>query len=201
MHFSFVRELSSWPRLTRSPPVRQLLCIGVISSHHPPSMWPLWVGPLIMIGSPTTVAALHIPILVLIPCMLFVDDWRARRPRRIIIDVETAGRIANQAHMGTVNAQAAPPALELAVVRREERDVTGAEAEAPAIDRKENDIPPCDRNAPKDGLSRATSQNPRRLKPQHHHLAMILARFPLPPTSGLSSQNPRHRTVRRAYSI
>ena len=66
--------------------------------------------------------------------------------------------------MGTVNAQAAPPALKLAVGRREQRDVTEAEAEAPAIDRKENDIPPCDRNAPKDRTQSSDIAEPKAIE-------------------------------------
>jgi hypothetical protein len=119
---------------------------------HPWKMWPLWVGPLLVIGSPFIVLALHLPLLLLLPCILLLSSREDRRQRsaRATIQMEE-GRRANQIHIDAANAaEAARLAAERAAQPEGDGTGAGAEASPPAIDTGGTDASPPDDNVSTD---------------------------------------------------
>lgn len=112
-------------------------------------MWPLWAGPLITIGSPFIAIALHLPLLLCLPCILF-GEARERRQRGAAREAAVRmeeGRRTNQIYIDAANAEAARLAAErLALERAGQPEMphqtdgasTDAEASPPATDAKEN---------------------------------------------------------------
>jgi len=132
-----------------------LWALGVLSHLHPWKMWPLWAGPVIIVGAPFIVVALHLPLLLCMPCGCIITA-RERRQRRAAQEVAVQmeeGRRANERYTIAANAEAARvPAERLApesAARPEEpRQIDGggtdAEASPPAIDAKGNNSTPSD---------------------------------------------------------
>ena len=122
--------------------------MGAITIHNTWKLWPLWAGPLIVIGSPLIVLAMHIPCLLFLPCILLQGpvERRQQRVARAALQMEE-GRRTNQRYIDAANAEAARlaalrPAPERAAPEApHERDGTGGDARGspPANDAKGND--------------------------------------------------------------
>jgi len=124
--------------------------IDVIRPHRTWNMWPLWVGPLIAIASPLISAALHLPLLLFLPCILF-RTARERRQQRVAREAAVRmeeGRRTNQIYIDAANAEAARLAAERLALERAgqpemPRQTDGVStALPPTTDAKENNLSP-----------------------------------------------------------
>jgi len=134
-----------------------LWSFGVMSLHHTWKLWPLWTGPIIIVGAPFIAVALYLLLLPCVPCIfiLMAKERRQQRAAHAAFQMEE-GRRANARYIIPANAEAArvsadPLALKGAARPEEPRQIDGrstdAEALPPTTDAKGNNSTPSDQCA------------------------------------------------------
>jgi hypothetical protein len=101
------------------------------SFDHYWKKWPLWTGPVIMVGSPFIVIAIHIPFLLCMPCVTVVEE-RERRQQRATQEANRMeeARRSNQIYIDRMaSAGTAHPAAPAVAHPEEERRRDGEDVE------------------------------------------------------------------------